>query len=90
MTEIERLHNLNQEIEDLENKYRTAIKLLTKTRYEMASILNGVKLNNIDTVKEFFILPHKKHWDEFMEKMKSYEEAEKYVEVVTEKTLLGI
>lgn len=87
MSEIKKLHQLNDEIISLECKYETALKLLHKTRIELVSVLNAVGMNNIDTIKELFITSdNKEQWDNYQKKMNSFDETKHYVETVAEKT----
>lgn len=90
MSEIKKLHKLNDEIISLECKYDTALKLFHKTRIELVSVLNAVGMNNIDIIKEMFITSdNKEQWDNFQKKMNSFDETKHYVETVAEKTELA-
>lgn len=90
MTEIERMHQLDNEITSLECKYDTALKLLHKTRVELVSVLNAVGMGNIDTIKDLFITSdNKEQWNNYQNKMNSFDETKHYVETVAGKTELA-
>ena len=73
MTEIERLHQLLEEIEQLELKYDLALNWLFKTRKELITVLSLVGKGNIETIKENFMTSDEEGWEIYKEQMNSFE-----------------
>ena len=73
MTEIERLHQLHEEIEQLELKYDLALNWLWKTRKELITVLSLVGKGNIETIKENFMTSDEEGWEIYKEQMNSFE-----------------
>ena len=73
MTKIERLHQLHEEIEQLELKYDLALNWLFKVRKELVTVLSLVGKGNIETIKENFTTSADEGWEVYKEQMNSFE-----------------
>ena len=73
MTEIERLHQLHEEIEQLELKYDLALNWLFKVRKELVTVLSLVGKGNIETIKENFMTSDEEGWEIYKEQMNSFD-----------------
>ena len=73
MTEIERLHQLHEEIEQLELKYDLALNWLFKVRKELVTVLSLVGRGKIETIKENFTTSDEEGWEIYKEQMNSFD-----------------
>lgn len=73
MTEIERLHQLHEEIEQLELKYDLALNWLFKTRKELITVLSLIGKGKIETIKENFTTSADEGWEVYKEQMNSFD-----------------
>lgn len=73
MTEIERVHQLHEEIEQLECKYDLALNWLFNTRKELITVLTVVSRGDIETIKENFTTSNDVGWETYKEKMNSFD-----------------
>ena len=73
MTEIERLHQLHEEIEQLELKYDLALNWLFKTRKELIIVLSLIGKGKIETIKENFTTSDEEGWEVYKEQMNSFD-----------------
>lgn len=73
MTEIERLHQLHEEIEQLELKYDLALNWLFKTRKELITVLSLIGKGKIETIKENFTTSDEEGWEVYKEQMNSFD-----------------
>ncbi len=73
MTEIERLHQLDAEIAQLEYKYKQALSWLFRTRKELFTVLNVISRGDIKAVKEYFMTSDDEGWETYKKDMNSYD-----------------
>lgn len=73
MSEIEKLHQLNKEISQLECKYDIALDWLFKTRKELIAILTLVHKGDIETAKYNFIPSTHENWENYKAEMNSFD-----------------
>ncbi len=68
MTAIENLHLLDIEVRNLEEKYQGALDALIATRITLYKVLYGIKINNIQIIKDI-LFPE--DWDSYKKDMES-------------------
>ena len=68
--QIEFLHDLNNDVEQLELKYGQALNALYATRQELLVVLSLIRSSNFDTIKQEYSLNNEEKWIDFVARIK--------------------